>query len=113
MIIQPIPILPIIPINPFIQVTGNIAPDVLVNVLAAVVFIGIAVFLGWKFTQVLLKRNYKSNLVVNLVLSGVVALALFLRFGTSVAILQGLRGRISQVMKYRIGYGCACFPLLL
>lgn len=90
MIIQPIPVLPIIPINPFFRVMCNTAPDVLVNVLVAVVFIGIAVFLGWKFTQVLLKRNYKSNLVVNLVLSGVVALALFLRFGMSVAILQGL-----------------------
>lgn len=90
MIIQPIPVLPIIPINPFFRVMCNTAPDVLVNVLAAVVFIGIAVFLGWKFTQVLLKRSYKSNLVVNLVLSGVVALALFLRFGMSVAILQGL-----------------------
>lgn len=63
---------------PIIQITG------------ATVFIGISLLIGWIFTKVLKKQNYKSNLAVNLILSEAAAIALFLRYGMTLTILQGL-----------------------
>lgn len=91
MIMQPIPVTPVMPVRPWVTLlTENIPLNVTVNALAAVLFVGVALLLGWKFTEVLQKRNFKSNLVINLILSGTAALALFLRFGMTVTILQGL-----------------------
>lgn len=85
-----IPVTPIMPIPPNIAGIENIAPTVLLTVFSAILFIGIALLVGWLLTLVLKKQNFKANLAVNLSLSGVVAVALFLRFGMSVTILQGL-----------------------
>lgn len=75
---------------PWVTLAENIPLKVTLQVLAALLFIGSALFLGWKFTQVLQGRHYRSNLAVNLVLSGLAALALFLRYGMTVTILAGL-----------------------
>ena len=68
----------------------NITLYVLLTVLSAILFIGTALLVGWLLTLVLKKQNFKTNLAVNLILSGLAALALFLRFGMAVTILQGL-----------------------
>ena len=83
-------ILPVLPIPPNLAQIENIASTVLLTVLSAILFIGMALLVGWLLTSVLKKQNFKANLAVNLSLSGVAALALFLRFGMSVTILQGL-----------------------
>ena len=88
--IQPIPVTPVLPVMPWVTLAENIPLKVTLQVLAALLFIGSALFLGWKFTQVLQGRHYRSNLAVNLVLSGLAALALFLRYGMTVTILAGL-----------------------
>lgn len=85
-----IPVTPIMPIPPNIAGIENITPTVLLTVFSAILFIGIALLVGWLLTVVLKKQNFKANLAVNLSLSGVAAVALFLRFGMSVTILQGL-----------------------
>ena len=90
MMIQPVPVTPVLPVMPWVTLAENIPLKVTLQVLAALLFIGSALFLGWKFTQVLQGRHYRSNLAVNLVLSGLAALALFLRYGMTVTILAGL-----------------------
>lgn len=84
------PVLPILPVMPPRINVENITISVLLTVLSAILFIGTALLVGWLLTSVLKKQNYKTNLAVNLSLSAVAALALFLRFGMSVTILQGL-----------------------
>ena len=85
-----IPVTPVMPVIPDISRIENIAPTVLLTLLSAILFIGMALLVGWLLTLVLKKQNFKANLAVNLSLSGVAAVALFLRFGMSVTILQGL-----------------------
>ena len=89
-IIPVAPVGPILPIMPTAINAENITLSVLLTVLSAILFVGTALLVGWLLTLILKKQNYKTNLAVNLSLSGVAALALFLRFGMSLTILQGL-----------------------
>lgn len=84
------PVVPILPVMPPRINVENITLYVLLTVLSAILFIGTALLVGWLLTLVLKKQNFKTNLAVNLILSGLAALALFLRFGMAVTILQGL-----------------------
>lgn len=92
MIINPtMPVRPILPsLFPF-PVTGwNIKAETVVAILFAIALIGIGILSGWLLTKIMSGKGFKTNLAVNLSLSGVMALALTLRFGMSATVLQGL-----------------------
>lgn len=68
----------------------NLPATVVMNVIAAFLAVGLAVFLGWTLHRVLISKNMVTNLPLNLILSGIIGLGLFLRFGLSTTLLQGL-----------------------
>lgn len=86
MIIKPIP--PILPTPPLLL--DKLPLAIAINVLTAFLVVGLAVFLGWTLHKVLVSKKMVTNLPLNLILSGVMGLALFLRFGLTVTLLQGL-----------------------
>lgn len=86
MIIKPIP--PILPTPPLLL--DKLPLAIAINVLTAFLVVGLAVFLGWTLHKVLVSKKMVTNLPLNLILSGVIGLALFLRFGLTVTLLQGL-----------------------
>lgn len=88
--------IPIItPILPSVRSVGlfpieNLPSTIVLNVIAAFLVVGLAVFLGWTLHRVLTSKKMVTKLPLNLILSGVAGLGLFLRFGFSVTMLQGL-----------------------
>ena len=78
MIIKPIP--PILPTPPLLL--DKLPLAIAINVLTAFLVVGLAVFLGWTLHKVLVSKKMVTNLVIGL--------ALFLRFGLTVTLLQGL-----------------------
>lgn len=86
MIIKPIP--PILPTPPLLL--DKLPLAIAINVLTAFLVVGLAVFLGWTLHKLLVSKKMVTNLPLNLILSGVIGLALFLRFGLTVTLLQGL-----------------------
>lgn len=83
------PTIPSIPsVAPFS--VESLTAAVVLNIIAAFLVVGLAVFLGWILYRVLISKNMVTNLPLNLILSGVAGLGLFLRFGLSVTMLQGL-----------------------
>lgn len=89
--IKPI-ICPVTPIMPKVVVnklTESTVQTVLA-ILSALVLIGISVLIGWVLTKVMREKGFISNPTLNSVLSGVMGLCLFLRFGISVELIQGL-----------------------
>jgi hypothetical protein len=86
-IITPI-ISPVQPVNLF--PVENIPATIVLKVIAAFLVVGLALFLGWTLHRILTSKKMVTNLPLSLILSGVAGLGLFLRFGFSVTMLQGL-----------------------
>ena len=89
--IKPI-ICPVTPIMPKVVVnklTESTVQTVL-TVLSALAVIGTSVLIGWVLTKVMREKGFISNPTLNPVLSGAMGLCLFLRFGISVELIQGL-----------------------
>ena len=88
--------------KPIIDPITSMTPDFGVNkpteatvqmiliVLSALLITGLSVLIGRVLTQVMRKKGFLSKPTFNQVLSGMTGLCLFLRFGFSVALIQGL-----------------------
>ena len=60
------------------------------SVLCAFITVGAAVTVGWIMTKVMKSKQFLVSLPVILVLSGIIALALYFRYGWSVRAAQGI-----------------------
>ena len=89
-IIKPI-IYPITPIKPFYayNITESTFSIALI-VLSALAVIGTSVLIGWVLSKVMASKGMVSKPIFNLIASGAIGLCLFLRFGISVELIQGL-----------------------
>lgn len=59
-------------------------------ILSAFLFVAVSVFVGWVVAKVMRSKGFTVRVPVVLLLSAVISSALFLRFGFSVTMLQGL-----------------------
>ena len=64
--------------------------EIWLAVLLAVGLIGVSVLVGWIFTNVMRKKQYKNSMAINMTLSGVMSLILLLRYGFSMTTVQGI-----------------------
>lgn len=81
---------PVMPIMPQMIPVENINREIALNILCPMLIIGISVLIGWVITNILKSKGMVSCTVANLIGAGAIALGLFLRFGLSVALLQGV-----------------------
>ena len=88
-----IPIIdPVTPILPGIAVRNltESTVQIVLTVLSALVAIGMSVLIGWMLSKVMTSKGVVSKPIFNLIASGAMGLCLFLRFGISVELIQGL-----------------------
>lgn len=82
------PITPIMPIYAY-NITGSTFNIALI-VLSALAVIGTSVLIGWVLSKVMASKGMVSKPIFNLIASGAIGLCLFLRFGLSIELIQGL-----------------------
>lgn len=82
------PITPIMPIYAY-NITGSTFNIALI-VLSALAVIGMSVLIGWVLSKVMASKGMVSKPIFNLIASGAIGLCLFLRFGLSIELIQGL-----------------------
>ena len=89
--IKPI-ICPVTPIMPKVVVNKltESTMQTLLAIISALVLIGISVLIGWVLSKVMASKGMVSKPIFNLIASGAIGLCLFLRFGISVELIQGL-----------------------
>ena len=88
-----IPIIdPVTPILPGIAVRNltESTVQIVLAVLSALAVIGTSVLIGWVLSRVMASKGMVSKPIFNLIASGAMGLCLFLRFGISVELIQGL-----------------------
>lgn len=88
-----IPIIdPVTPILPGIAVRNltESTVQIVLTVLSALAVIGTSVLIGWVLSRVMANKGMVSKPIFNLIASGAMGLCLFLRFGISVELIQGL-----------------------
>lgn len=59
-------------------------------VLFVLLMIAVSTLIGWGLTRIMISKGYKTNMAVNLCLSGVISLGLVFRYGPSVTAIQGI-----------------------
>ena len=64
--------------------------QIVLTVLSALAVIGMSVLIGWVLSKVMASKGMVSKPIFNLIASGATGLCLFLRFGISVELIQGL-----------------------
>ena len=65
-------------------------PYILLNLLVTVVVSGISILIGWGLTNIMKRKNFKINLLCNLFLSAIIPLAMMLRYGITLIMVQGI-----------------------
>ena len=80
-------ILPMIPPSILMDIQSS---EIWLAVLLAVALIGVSVLVGWILTNVMRKKQYKNSMAINMTLSGVMSMALLLRYGFSMTTVQGI-----------------------
>lgn len=83
---------PITPMTPDfgVNMPTEATVQMILIVLSALLITGLSVLIGRVLTQVMRKKGFLSKPTFNQVLSGMTGLCLFLRFGISVELIQGL-----------------------
>ena len=83
---------PITPMTPDfgVNMPTEATVQMILIVLSALLITGLSVLIGRVLTQVMRKKGFLSKPTFNQVLSGMTGLCLFLRFGFSVELIQGL-----------------------
>ena len=83
---------PITPMRPDfgVNMPTEATVQMILIVLSALLITGLSVLIGRVLTQVMRKKGFLSKPTFNQVLSGMTGLCLFLRFGFSVELIQGL-----------------------
>lgn len=68
----------------------NFATEFIIGILALLAIVGATVLVGWVLNKMMTGKGFKTNLTVNLILSAVIPIALFLRYGASLELVQGV-----------------------
>jgi Flp pilus assembly protein protease CpaA len=68
----------------------NFATEFIIGILALLAIVGATLLVGWVLNRIMTKKGFKTNLTVNLILSAVIPIALFLRYGASLELAQGI-----------------------
>ena len=70
--------------------TENFATEFIIGILALLAIVGATLLIGWVLNRMMVNKGFKTNLTVNLILSAVIPIALFLRYGASLELVQGV-----------------------
>ena len=73
-----------------VQTLTESTVQIVLTVLSALAVIGTSVLIGWVLSRVMASKGMVSKPIFNLIASGAMGLCLFLRFGISVELIQGL-----------------------
>ena len=68
----------------------NFATEFIIGILALLAIVGATLLVGWVLNRMMTTKGFKTNLTVNLILSAVIPIALFLRYGASLELVQGI-----------------------
>ena len=68
----------------------NFATEFIIGILALLAIVGATLLVGWVLNRMMANKGFKTNLTVNLILSAVIPIALFLRYGASLELVQGV-----------------------
>jgi prepilin signal peptidase PulO-like enzyme (type II secretory pathway) len=79
------------PLSPTtIAKTENFATEFIIGILALLAIVGATLLVGWVLNKMMANKGFNTNLTVNLILSAVIPIALFLRYGASLELVQGV-----------------------
>ena len=70
--------------------TENFATEFIIGILALLAIVGATLLVGWVINRMMTAKGFKTNLTVNLILSALIPIALFLRYGASMELVQGV-----------------------
>ena len=70
--------------------TENFATEFIIGILALLAIVGATLLVGWVLNRMMTAKGVKTNQTVNLILSALVPIALFLRYGASLELVQGI-----------------------
>ena len=73
-----------------ISKTENFAAEFVIGILALLAIVGATLLVGWVFNRKMTAKGFKTNFTVNLILSALIPIALFLRYGASLELVQGV-----------------------
>ena len=73
-----------------ISKTENFAAEFVIGILALLAIVGATLLVGWVLNRMMIAKGFKTNLTVNLILSALIPIALFLRYGASLELVQGI-----------------------
>ena len=68
----------------------NFAAEFIIGILALLAIVGATLLVGWVLNRIMTVKGFKTNLTVNLILSALIPIALFLRYGASLELVQGI-----------------------
>ena len=70
--------------------TENFATEFIIGILALLAIVGATLLVGWVLNRMMTAKGFKTNQTVNIILSALVPIALFLRYGASLELVQGI-----------------------
>ena len=70
--------------------TENFATEFIIGILALLAIVGATLLVGWVLNRMMTAKGFKTNQTVNLILSALIPIALFLRYGASLELVQGI-----------------------
>ena len=68
----------------------NFAAEFIIGILALLAIVGATLLVGWVLNRMMTAKGFKTNLTVNLILSALIPIVLFLRYGASLELVQGI-----------------------
>ena len=68
----------------------NFAAEFIIGILALLAIVGATLLVGCVLNRIMTAKGFKTNLTVNLILSALIPIALFLRYGASLELVQGI-----------------------
>ena len=78
------------PIMPRLVNIENVTTAAVLSVLTVILFIGIAVLIGWTLSKIMYAKGFKTNHAAIIGISGIASILLFARYGLTLTALQGL-----------------------
>lgn len=79
------------PIDPITLVgIESFAIPFAIGILALLLIVGISLLIGGVVNKVMVRKGFETNLTFNLIVSGILPIALFLRYGASIELIQGM-----------------------
>lgn len=79
------------PIDPITLVRdGSFALEFVIGVLALLLIVGISLLIGWVVNKVMVSKGFKTSLALNLFVSAITPIVLFLRYGATLELVQGV-----------------------